>query len=91
LLTDHQTQPDEAVECLADLANGDGDKRKALLQVGNEVRRREAGPRGAGNDPTRLTVVTGNDTDPEGHLFEAEGLERSQGNGNGWHKKVAHH
>ncbi len=83
LLTDHQTEFNEAVECLADLANGDGQERKPLLEVADEFRGRQTGVRGATNDTTGLAVVTGNDTDPERDLLKAEGLEGGQCDGNG--------
>ena len=83
LLTDHQTEFNEAVQRFTDLANGDGQERKPLLEVADEFRGRQTGVRGAVDDPTRLPVVTGNDTDPERDLLEAEGLEGGQCDGNG--------
>ena len=83
LLPHHQTQLHKATQCLPHLANGDRQERQTLLEVGGKVLGGQTGPGTTRGKATGGTPVPRNDTDPEGHLLEAQGLQGRKARGHG--------
>jgi hypothetical protein len=71
----------QSVQCLPHLADSEGHEGQSLGEVGNQVTGREASERHTVDQGTGGTTVTSNDTDPEGHLLKAEGLQDGEGGG----------
>lgn len=83
LLPNQQTQLHQTTECSTNLANTDRQERQTTLEVGDKVLGGQTGPGTTRSKATGGTPVPRNDTNPEGHLLEAQGLQGRKARGHG--------